>query len=648
MVESNSSVDAPTADVLLPQGERPTGPSYWVVIGLSAVGLTMAVNQTFLLGIMGFQPLGNGYLYYLLGVFLAAAFFCFPARPKDRAHVPWYDWLLASAAIASTFYLGRHALQIIQEGWTFSAPPEAMFAATVLLCLVLEGVRRCGSWLLLIVALVFGSYPLYADYMPGFLWGTTFDLGETLRAHIFGVESIIGIPMQVVAQLVVGFVVFGAALRVTGGGEFFMQLATALMGQSRGGPAKVAVISSAFMGSLSGSAISNILTTGCITIPTMKRAGYPPHYAAAVEACASTGGTLMPPVMGAVAFIMASFLNVPYAQVMIAALLPALLFYATLLTQVDIYAARNGLRGLPSTEIPKLGETLRGGWPHLLSLLVLVYMLLYMRIESYAPYYATTLLLAISIFRTPGRLILVRARELLIQIAYGISNLVAVLAGIGLVVGGLAYTGVAGAFSRELLLYAGGSIPLMLAAGAVTSFILGMGMSVSACYIFLSILLAPALVEAGLNPLGSHLFILYWGMMSYITPPVALAAITAAGIAGANATKTGLHAMRLGSVLFVLPFLFVLNPSLILQGPIVPILLSSLTALTAVWLLASALEGYMYAIGRIGWRERGWLVLTAGGLAYPEPISDVVGFGAIALLYLVWWWRGARGRREQF
>jgi TRAP-type uncharacterized transport system fused permease subunit len=223
---------------------------------------------------------------------------------------------------------------------------------------------------------------------------------------------------------------------------------------------------------------------------------------------------------------------------------------------------------------------------------------------------------------------------LVLNLTSSVASLVSILAGIGLVVGGLSYTGVAGAFSRELLLYADGSIPLMLGAGAITSFVLGMGMTVSACYIFLSILLAPALVEAGLNPLASHLFILYWGMLSYITPPVALAAITASGVAGSNAGRTGVYAMRLGSILFVLPFLFVTNPALILQGDLAHILLSTVTAVAAIWLVAAALEGYLYRVGAINPIMR-LIVLAAGaGLIYPERISDVVGVAIIVSVYV--------------
>lgn len=614
--------------------KRLSGATKWFALSLGTLGLLMAINQTFRINFLGFTPLGNSYLYYLIGIFLAAAFICFPARPH-ASRVTWYDWLLAVAAIGSCTYIGYHGLVIIQQGWDYSAPIQATLVSGVLLIVVLEGVRRCGGWPLLAVALFFGSYPLFADSMPGFLWGTQYTFGETIRAHVMGVESIIGIPMQVVAELVIGFVVFGAALISTGGGDFFMRFSTALMGRSRGGPAKVAVVSSGILGSLSGSVISNILTTGPITIPTMKRAGYPPHYAAAVEACASTGGTLMPPVMGAVAFIMASFLGMPYSDIIIAAFLPALLFYIALLFQVDNYAARRGLKGLPESEIPHLGTTLKDGWPYLLSLAMLIYMLLVMRLEAFAPYYATLVLVVISFFKRSHRMSIQRLVDFIAELTTSVSNLVAILAGIGLVVGGLSYTGVAGAFSRELLLYAGGSVPLMLIAGAVTSFVLGMGMTVSACYIFLSILLAPALVDAGLNPVASHLFILYWGMMSYITPPVALASITAAGVAGSNPSRTGFQAMRLGGILFLLPFLFVINPALILQGTIQEIVPAALTATTAVWLLASAFEGYLYRIGPIGWGFRLPTLIAGALLVYPELTTDLLGFALLACVYLV-------------
>jgi len=597
----------------------------WLVMLLGALGVAMAINQQFLLNIFGFQPLGNAYLYYLIGIFLAVSFITLPISKSLDGRFLLLNLVLAVAAIVSAGWLGLNGLTIIQQGWEHDAPLIADVMATILFFLVLEGVRRAGGTILLFTALLFGTFPLYADHMPGFLWGTQFSPIGTIRAHVLGVEAIIGIPMQVVAELVIGFVIFGSVLVVTKGSDFFMNLASALLGHSRGGPAKVAVIGSAILGSLSGSVISNILTSAPFSIPTMRKVGYPASYAAAIEACASTGATLMPPVMGTVAFVMASFLGVQYSTIVVAAVIPALLFYVALLFQVDMFAARTGLKGLPREDIPPLWPVLKTGWPYLLSLVVLIYVLMGLRMESRSPYYASVVMLVATAFRKETRLTFARAKRLLLDISTNIANLVAVLAGIGLVVGGLAYTGVAGSFSRELLLYAGGNTALMLLAGAVTSFILGMGMTVTACYIFLSILLAPALVQAGLNPIASHLFILYWGMLSFITPPVALAAITAANIAGSKPMETGFRAMRLGMPLFVLPFIFVYDPALIMEGTFIQIIERVALTLVAIWAVTSAFESWIYKVGRIGHLSR--IVFAASGILIiiPEPMTSLIG-----------------------
>ena len=595
------------------------------VMILGALGVLLAVNQQFLLNAFGFQPLGNSYLYYLIGIFLAAAFLALPISTAPAGRLIWLNVPLAVLALVSAGYLGFHGLDIIQKGWEYDAPLAVDIMASILMVLVLEGVRRAGGPILLATALLFGTFPLYAGHMPGFLWGTQFAPIETVRAHVLGVESIIGIPMQVVAELVIGFVIFGSVLVVTRGSDFFMELASALLGHSRGGPAKVAVMGSGILGSLSGSVISNILTSGPFSTPTMRKVGYPANYAAAIESCASTGATLMPPVMGTVAFVMASFIGVQYSTIVIAAVIPALLFYAALLFQVDMFAARRGLHGLERSETPDVLPVLLRGWPYLLSLAVLIFVLMGLRLEARSPYYASAVMLVATMFNRETRLTLSRAKTLLLDVARNVASLVAVLCGIGLVVGGLSYTGVAGAFSRELLLYAGGNTALMLIAGAVTSFVLGMGMTVTACYIFLSILLAPALVQAGLDPIASHLFILYWGMLSYITPPVALAAITAANVAGSRPMQTGFTAMRLGLPLFVLPFIFVYDPALIMAGSRLDIATRVVVTLVALWAITSAFESWIYRIGRIDLASR--VVFGAGGLLIivPELTTSLVG-----------------------
>ena len=615
-------------------GDRLRGFAYWLAILMGSLGILLTIDQTFNLHLTGGPIIDTSFYYMMLGLFLSLGFLAYPAHRGARRGIPWYDWVLFAACVGATAYLAWHGGRIVAEGWDLAAPPEAVAVAGILCALALEALRRAGGLVLFGLCAVFAAYPMFADVMPGFLWGPGSDLAQTLSAHAMGVESIIGVPLRTVASLLVGFLIFGSALVVTGGGAFFMTLAEALLGRTRGGPAKVSVLASGFFGSLSGSVISNVVTTGQLTIPTMKRVGYPPHYAGAVEACASTGGALMPPVMGAVAFVMAEFLNIPYGEVIIAATVPALLYYGALLLQADHYAARNGLKGQAGEEIPPLLPVLKQGWHFLFSLALLTYLLLVMKREALAPYIATAVLLGTTLVFGRKRFGLAGVRDLLIDSTRNIVNIVAILAGVGFIVGSLSYTGVGGAFSRELLQFAGGNIYLLLVLGALTSFILGMGMTATACYIFLAVTLAPALIEGGLNPVASHLFILYWGLISFITPPVALAAIAAASIAKADPWRTGIWSMRLGLINLVVPFLFVLNPTLILVGEPLHILHDVATAVFAVWLLAAAQEGWLAGIGRIGVASRVLLGVAAFGMLTPGLTTDLIGAGLLAVVWM--------------
>jgi TRAP transporter 4TM/12TM fusion protein len=471
--------------------------------------------------------------------------------------------------------------------------------------------------------------------MPGFLWGSPFSITETARYHVMGVESIIGIPTRVVGNLLIGFIIFGVALVSSGGGEFFMNFALSLLGHTRGGAAKVSVFSSAFMASLSGSVISNVVTTGSMTIPAMKKTGYSPRWAAAVEACASTGGSIMPPIMGAAGFLIASFLNVPYATVMWAALFPAILYYLTLILQVDAHAAFAGIGGLPRSELPNVWRTLKAGWFFLGSLFLLVFILLYMRTEAWAPFYVMIFLFACAMIRKETRYTWRKFVRFIVEAGRLLAQITAILAGIGLIIGALSGTGVANSFSRELVLFAGGNVYLLLVFGAITSFILGIGMTVTACYVFLAIVLVPALVEVGLNEMGCHLFVLYWGALSYITPPVALGAITAAAIAGAKHMSTAVLAMRLGSAKYILPFLFVLNPSMILDGPVGAVLLAVATAFIGCTLLAAALEGFLYYHGRLSIPFR--VIVFAAGFLFLHPAwkADLLGIAVLVVFVIM-------------
>lgn len=639
---NGSANDVPVMEDPEARSIRLVGPAFWATAGLTLVGLLLSINQVFNLGLFGFRPISTAYYYMMIGLFGAVGFLAFPARKGAKGVVPWYDWILAISIIGLTAWIASRAQAIIDAGWNTSAPTAATVVAGLLIALVLEGLRRTGEMILFVFCLIFAAYPLYAGSMPGFLWGVQLTVGQTINEHVYGLESLIGIPMQVVADTLIGFLVFGVVLATTGGGKFFMDFASAMLGTSRGGPAKVAIISSGFFGMLSGSPTSNVLTTGTLTIPTMKRCGYPAAYAGAVEACASTGGALMPPVMGAAAFIMANFLNAPYADVVVAAFLPAILFYFALFIQTDFYAGRNNLRGVGASEVPPLIPTLVSGWFYIAALIGLTVLLLVWRLEGEAPFWVSGFLVLVAIVRARSiGFTFMRAIGLLVDVGQSIAQIIGLIAGIGLIIGALSISGVANSFSRELVQYAGNNVFLLLATGALTSFILGMGMTASACYIFLAIVLAPALISTGLDPMAVHLYVFYWGLVSFITPPVALAAIAAASIAKADAVEVGFKAIRIGCLLFVLPVLFVLQPALILKGPWPLVAQASATAIVAVLLLAAAFEGYFYRLGNLPIWAR--LCLGVGGalLLIPEAVTDAIGLtiGALVLGGLALWKR---------
>ena len=450
-------------------------------------------------------PNSNSFFYTILGIFLAASFLAFPLKKSMVNKAPnILDWVFAALSLGCALYFAYNAVIIISQGWDMTAPLLASVLGGILCLLSIEGARRAAGGPLAGVCLFFGVYPLFADHMPGIFWGNSFSLQELAAAHAMGPESIIGLPFRTVAELLFGYIVFGVALAVTGGGEFFIGLAMKLLGRTRGGTAKVSIFASALFGSLSGSPVSNVVTIGTFTIPAMKKSGYPGTFACAIEACASTGGALMPPVMGAAAFIMASFLNVPYVEVAMAAVIPSFLFYFTLFHAGPIaMPPPQKWPAVNAEDVPSAAAVLRTGWVFAAALLVLIYVLLFLRLEIYAPWYATLVVIVGGLCDPLYRSKILQFRKFFIDNGHTLGQLVSILAGVGMVVGALAITGVGSAFARELVQYAHGNVYLLLFFGALTSFILGMGMTVSACYILLAIVLAPALIQAGLNPMAS-------------------------------------------------------------------------------------------------------------------------------------------------
>jgi TRAP transporter 4TM/12TM fusion protein len=616
---------------------RELGSTLKAIVALCSLGaIGVAVFNLFQLNFYGLIFTENGYYYILMAFLLPWPFVFIAANKKlSQERLPWYDACAALLAFAIPFYLCIVSYEITIRGWDVEAPDHVRVISLVLIILTMEAVRRSVGIALTITCVFFGLFPLFASHMPVPFNGVDFDFWRIASFHVMGSESFLGIPMRVVANLLLGFMIFAVALMATGGGEFFHNIAMSTLGHVRGGAAKVSIFSSALFGSISGSVTANVLTTGSITIPTMKKSGYPPHYAAAVEACASTGGVLMPPVMGAAAFIIAQFLAIPYIQVAIAAAIPSALYYLGLFVQADAFAAKRGLKGLPKETLPSFKQTLKEGWFYIIAIIILLWLLLYLGRVGQAPFYATAALFVLSMVRKETRLTPRRFVAFLENNARNLSELIAVMLGVGLIVGSLSMTGVAHGFSSEIIELSGGKVALLLFFGAITSFILGMGMSVTACYVLLAVLLAPALVSVGLYPLGVHLYVLYWGMISFITPPVAVAAIVAAGLAGADAMKTGFQAIRLGVVIFFIPLFFVLEPALLLHGSTAKIVVSLSTAVAGIVLLTSGIEGYLVGVGTLYGLVRPFLIIAGILLAYPHWLTSVIGGGMGACLILV-------------
>ena len=559
----------------------------------------------------------------------------FPFNDRYKEKIFYPDIIAAITIFFIGIYFSINAENILMSGWDIEAPIFPTVLSIIFIILSLESLRRTGGYFIFSIAVFFTLYPIFADKMPGALWGNTYTLIEAARAHSMGLDSLIGIPMKVAGSLLIGFLIYGVVLFETGGGKFFINIAEALMGKKRGGQAKVAILASGFFGMLSGSPTSNVITSGSLTIPAMKKAGYSSKYAAAIEACASTGGVLMPPVMGTVAFIMASFLNVPYSEILYAALIPGIVFYIALMIQIDLYAARNNLKPINIEDIPSLRKTIFNGYAYILSLICLIWLLLALKLESEAPFIASLLLLVITII---SKNIIFSWQNLFLRTGEIIGRIVSLLSGIGVIIGAMSLTGVGTSLSRELVFAAGGDIYMILIFGALASLVLGVGMTVSACYIFLAIVLAPAIIEAGVTPIAAHLYVLYWGVLSFITPPVAIAAITASTISKSSALETGVLSMRLGSILFFLPILFVFDSAMLMNGSIIEIMISFMTAIFAIILISASFESYLYFFGLINKFYRilifisGFLILLP--IFYTKIIGLIVFFISISLLII--------------
>lgn len=570
-----------------------------------------------------------------LGFGLALVFLLYPTcKSWSRHKLHPFDLLLAVLGAAAPAYIIYEYQNLVLRAGTVSDMDLAVGIIGIIL--VIEAARRVVGIPMVCVVLVFIAYAFAGPYMPGVLAHRGLTPAQLVSHLYFTTEGIFGIPLGVSSTFIFLFILFGAYLESTGLGKFFIDIANAIAGWASGGPAKVAVLSSGLMGTVSGSSVANVVGTGSLTIPMMKKLGYHKDFAGAVEAAASTGGQLMPPVMGAAAFLMAEFVGVPYIDIVKAAIIPALLYFAGVWLGVHFEAKRSNLKGIPRSELPKIGTLLRERGHLALPLVVIVYLL----VSGYTPMRAALVAIILSILcsalRKSTRMKPIEIVEGLEKGARNVLGVLVACAAAGIIIGVVTKTGVGLKLASGLLELSGGMLLPTMFFTMITAIILGMGVPTTANYVITSTIAAPALVQMGVPVLAAHMFVFYFGIIADVTPPVALAAYAGAGISGGNALKTGVNASKLAIAAFIIPYIFVLSPVILMaEGTPLDLISATVTALIGMVSLSSALIGFL--ADKCNLLER--LLLVAGGLLMIQPgiVTDVIGiviFVAILLLQM--------------
>lgn len=546
-------------------------------------------------------------------------------------------WEQIFLGIMALFALGGCAyITILDENLQLRAgivyASDILFAI-LLIITIFEACRRKMGNPLVIITLVFVAYAFLGKYIPGFLNQPGMTLKKFTSLVYLTTDGIFGSPLYASASYVVLFVLLGAIMSVSGIGDYMTNLATSLFGHMRGGPAKVAVVASGFFGSISGSPTANVIGTGTFTIPMMKKNGFEPEFAAAVEATASTGGAIMPPIMGSTAFIMAEMLGIPYTAVAKAALIPAILYFLAVLFGVDIYAAKHGLKGIPRSQLPKVRSMLK----QIYMLAPLIFLIFCMAVFNMTIVRSGLLTIIVTLVlveinpktrMTKEQWLQIPVQTVKSAVSVGIACAMA-----GIISGVIMGSGLGYRISSILTSVAGTSMLLLLVLTMVVSLIMGMGVPTTAAYLVLASLVAPTMIQLGIPPLAAHMFIFYFGCISSITPPVALAAYAGAGLAGCDPNKTGYKAFRLAFCSFLMPYLFVYNPVLLMEGGVLDILWSLVTALIGAYLLASGFEGFFFRWS-LKWFERPLMILGAVMLIVPGMVTDLVGIAIIVVEFV--------------
>lgn len=617
-----------------------------LLFALTALGVLWSVELHHTLNI----PI---YKEQFLALFFAAGMV--PVFVGTKSHAtdthgtpPWYDWLAIAGVLITGGFVAFNWLELVYDLGTVT--PERTALGVLVIALVVEATRRMLGWSLVIVAGVFIFYALFSGFFPGFLNvpGTSW---QRLATYLYlDNNALFGVPIFVTASIITGFILFGRFLYAVHGDTFLTDFAMAVMGRYRGGSAKVAIIASSLFGTTSGSVVSNVVMDGPITIPMMRKGGYPAHVAAAIEAVASTGGQIMPPVMGITAFLIAEYLSVPYSEVVLAALVPAILYYVALFTQVDLEAGKLGLKGLLPDEVPRLSGIMHRGWVFVIPVALLLYTLIWANWSAgKASVAAAVLTLFIGAFNPATRPSFASILDAVVETGRTLIDLIVITAIAGLVIGVLQVSGLGSNFSLLLVAASGQSLMVLLLMTAGVCIVLGMGLPTAIIYMMLSVLVAPALIEMNVPPMAAHLFLFYFGALSMITPPVCMATFAAAAIARSDFWQTGWTGMRLGIVAYVVPFVIVFQPALILQGTWWSIFLGVATATLGVIVLCMGVVGFMYRslniIERVGFLAAGilWLVTPPSG--WTALALHVAG--ALVTLALIWWVRRSPPPQER-
>lgn len=571
---------------------------------------------------------------------IVAVFVLFPAtRKSSKLKTPWYDWLLAICAGVVVGYIIFFFNDIARRG---AEPlPYEIYLGIAAIILVLEAGRRVVGNVLPCLSVLFLLYCYYGNYAPGIFEIRGYSISRIIQHMYLTPEGIFGLALGVSATFVIVFIIFGAYLSQSGGAKFFNELALAVAGDKPGGPAKVAVVASGLLGTINGSSVANVATTGTFTIPLMKRVGYKPYYAGAVEACASTGGQLMPPIMGAGAFIMSEFLNIPYLSIAAAAIIPALIYYLAIFTNVHIRARKRRLKGIPKNELPSVKEVMKSDGHLLIPVIVVIVTLLLKYTPLRAGFIGVLSVIVVSSLKKNTRMSLRKNLDALVEGARGALGVALACALVGFIVGTSSLTSLGLTISNNIIDISGGNLTLTLIMAMFACLVLGMGLPTTANYIVCSTIIAPALIGMKVLPLAAHLFVFYFGIMADLTPPVCLAAFTGAGIAGASPAKTGFTATRIALASYLLPYCFVFNPMLLLQNvEPVELCILVLSASLGVITLAGSFEGWFFRDLRLVER----VIFGVFALIAIHHGFWISVIGIVAILILMFYFHKTAGR----